>query len=298
MGMQAGIVGLGTMGSAIAGRLRAAGHAVTGFDPDPAACAALRECGGSVAGDAAAVAAASEIAIICVASSEAFAEATGGIAAGGRAGLVVADTCTLAEADKRRAADALAQHGIVLLDCAMSGNRRSVQDGSLALYASGDEAAYRRALPVLQAFAGNVRHVGAFGRACRVKFVLNHLVCIHNAAAAEAMAFATRLGLDASEIHEIVRDSAAGSRIWDIRGRMMVARDYRSSRGGFGMARKDGPLIAAAAAVNGYPAPLFDLALALHRRGVEEGYGELDTAALYESCRQASGQDALEPEAC
>ncbi len=296
-----GVIGVGAMGSAIAQRLLERGWPVAGTDPLPAALEQLRELGGRPADDAAALARACDIVIVCVNSAAAFREALlgpAGVLHGAAAGTLVLDICTLAERDKRQAHDALAAAGIVLLDCAVSGNRQSVLQGQLRFYASGDAQHLERARPRLEAFAGEVRDVGPFGMAYRLKLVMNHLVCIHNAATAEAMAFAARLGLDPALAHDIVAGSAAGSRIWDIRGRMMVNRDYRSSRGGFGMLLKDGPLIHQAATADGGQAPLMELALALHRQAHELGYGDVDTAVLYEVCRRASGQQALEPLQC
>jgi 3-hydroxyisobutyrate dehydrogenase-like beta-hydroxyacid dehydrogenase len=289
------------MGSAIAQRLRDAGHLVIGCDTDEAARARWVAAGGALAAHPAALAAGCDVLLICVASLEAFAEVVDGalgVASAAAPGLLVVDTCTLLPEDKARALATLAARDAILLDCVLSGNRNAVLSGTLLVYASGDTTAFERARPVLEAFAGVVRHVGPFGHASRVKLVLNFLVCIHNAATAEAMAFATRLGLAADEIHALVSASAAGSAIWDIRGRMMVERDYRGSRGGYGIARKDGPMIAAVADRHGVGAPMFRLALDLHQRAVDAGYGDLDTASLYELCRRLSGQDALEPAAC
>lgn len=296
-----GIIGAGAMGSALAQRLLSAGWRVVGTDPQPQAVDLLHALGATAADDAAGVARRSSIVIVSVNSSAAFFDALlgpGGLVHGAARDTVVPDICTLAESDKLRARDALAAAGVVLVDCAVSGNRQSVLDGKLTLYAGCDQQAFEAARPVFDAIAGTVHHVGAFGMACRLKFVMNHLVCIHNAASAEAMSFAARMGLDPAQVHELVGGSAAASRIWDIRGRMMVQRDYRSSRGGFGMLHKDGPLIHQAATAGGGQAPLLELALALHRRADEQGYGAVDTAVLYEACRAASGQQALEPDQC
>jgi L-threonate 2-dehydrogenase len=295
------ILGVGAMGSAIAQRLLADGWRVTGVNPGTAALDLLRSLGGQPAADAAQAGRDSAAAIVCVNTAEAFFDVLlgeGGLVHGAAPGTVVLDICTLAEADKQRARQALARAGIVLLDCAVSGNRQSVLDGRLMAYVGGEPQAVEAVRPLLDALAAGVQHVGPFGTACRLKLVMNHLVCIHNAATAEAMAFGARLGLDPAQVHAVIAGSAAGSRIWDIRGRMMVQRDYRSSRGTFGMLHKDGPLILAAATADGGQAPLLELALALHRQADQMGYGTVDTAVLYEACRRVSGQPALEPDRC
>src|SRR3546814_8597857 len=84
------------------------------------------------------------------------------------------------------------------------------------LYASGDEPAYRRAAEVLDAFTREHHWMGEFGNASRIKYVLNFLVCIHNAAMGEALSFATKIGLDPKQVYELVDDSAASSWVWQI----------------------------------------------------------------------------------
>jgi 3-hydroxyisobutyrate dehydrogenase-like beta-hydroxyacid dehydrogenase len=278
-----GIVGLGAMGSAIAVMLVRAGYDVVGFDVRADALAELESNGGTPAASPRAVAEAADVVITSLPSVDAFhavLTGQGGVGSAGRDGLVVIDTCTMPIAEKERAAEMLAKRGVTLLDGTVSGNRDMILAKTLTAYMSGDEAAYRRWSDVISAFTRNHSFVGSFGNASRIKFVINHLVCALTCANAEAMALGLKAGLDAQTIFDLVRESAANSRLWEIRGPMMVSEDYTSSRGKFGMAAKDGPVIGAFGQDMSFPMPVFQAALQMHQAAVGLGQFDLDTASL------------------
>ena len=110
---------------------------------------------------------------------------------------------------------------------------------------------------------------------------MNFLVLIYNAATAEAMSFARKSGLDLTLVQSLVDDSFASSKIWGLRGKMMVERDYVTSRGTYGIARKDAQVIEEFARSNGVPTPLFQAALQMHLAGISHGYGDNGTRLRY-----------------
>lgn len=292
MSVTVGVVGLGAMGSAMAIMLVKAGYGVVGYDPRSEALDELERNGGRRAANPRAVAEEADTVILSLPSAAAFHEALhgqGGIVSSGRQGLVAIDTCTLPIEDKEEGARAAEGAGMTLLDGTVSGNRDMILAGQLTAYLSGERAAYDRSADILSAFTRKHSFVGAFGNASRVKFVLNHLVCIITCANAEAMAMALKAGLDAQDVFDLVRESAANSRLWEIRGPMMVSQDYSSSRGNFGMAEKDGPVIGDFMEGMHYPAPVFQAALQMHQAAVGMGLADLDTAALCRLYETLSG---------
>lgn len=283
MSVTVGVIGLGAMGSAIAIRLTQAGFDVIGLD--------LLD--RNMAEEA-------DFIITSLPSAEAFHEVTTGqtgIAAAGRAGITVIDTCTLAVDDKAEAARRLDDGGITLLDCTVSGSRATCLAGDLATFASGDKAAFERSAEVFAAFANPLHWMGEFGNASRIKYVLNYLVCINNAASAEALAYATKMGLDPHKVYDLVCSSVAHSRIWELRAKMMVDGDYTTSRGTYNISRKDAKIIGQIAQEIEAPAPVFNAALQMHYAGMAQGYSGNDTASLYEVYKRAAGIDGIvEPE--
>ena len=84
----------------------------------------------------------------------------------------------------------------------MSGTGAQARVKDLVVYASGDRRAYRRVVPVLEAFARAQYYVGAFGAGSKMKFVANLLVAMHNVAAAEAIVLGMKAGLDPAMVLE------------------------------------------------------------------------------------------------
>src|SRR5450432_3513904 len=132
------------MGSSIARNILAAGGAVAGYDIDPARMTELGARGGAVAGSAAEVASVAEIVLTSLPSAAAFDATVDALIAAPRKGQIVCELSTLPIAKKERAHDALAAAGITLLDCPLSGTGAQAETRDLAVYASGDRAAYDR----------------------------------------------------------------------------------------------------------------------------------------------------------
>jgi putative dehydrogenase len=292
-----GIVGLGAMGSAMAIRLIEAQHKVFGHDLRPQVCAELEKNGGSPCKSVGEVAGNVDFFIFSLPSAAAYHDVAAQVAAAGRRGLIAICTCTLHIADKVKARDVLAKSGITLLDTPVSGTRSSILGNTLALYGSGDEAAFQKVEPIARQFAKTVDYMGEFGNASKLKYILNHLVCVHNAATAEAMTLAKKGGLDIAKVQRLVADTYASSGVWRGRGKMMVDRDYVSSRGTYGIARKDAQIISDFAVESIAPVPMFQAALQMHRAGLAQGYVQNDTASLFEVyLRMAGDPDALPPQ--
>lgn len=294
MSKTVGIVGLGAMGSAMAIMIMKAGHEVVGFDLREDALKELEENGGTRAASPRDVAEATDVVILSLPSIPAFQavlSGQGSVTSAGKDGLVLIDTCTMPVAVKEEGARIAADNGMILIDGTVSGNRDMILAKTLTAYMSGDKDAYDANADVLSAFTRKHSFVGEFGNASKIKFVINHLVCVLTAANAEAMAMGLRAGLKAEDVFDLVKDSAANSVLWEIRGPMMVSEDYTSSRGNFGMASKDGPVIGEFAQDMGYPAPLFQAALQLHHAAVGMGMYDIDTAAL---CRLYENMAGIE----
>lgn len=291
-----GIVGLGAMGSAMAIRLTGAGYRVAGTDIRQECRNELNRKGGTGWPNARQVAEQSDIVITSLASVDAFKAVIPEIATAQPAPQIVVDASTLDITDKTEAAKRLEEAGIAMLDCTVSGNRDAVLDGSLSLYGSGDEDIFSRALPVLNALSKTQTYMGEFGNACRIKYILNFLVVINNAATAEAMTLATKSGLDLKLVYKLVCDSYANSAVFEQRGKKMIDRDYVSARGTYGIARKDSRVISDFARAHLAPTPVFHAALQMHLAGMAEGYTENDTASLYEVYLRMAGAAAIDPQ--
>ena len=276
-----GVIGLGIMGSAMSANLVKAGFAVFGYDPERAARARLKRAGGTPVASAAEVARHARMIVLSLPSDAALLAVGGELAEAGVRDLIVAETSTLPVAIKQRAQKLLAAAGITLLDCPLSGTGAQAATRDIAVYASGEARAIRAFAPVFEGFA-RVRHdVGTFGNGMRMKLVANLLVAIHNVSTAEAILMGVRSGLDPAQVVKVVADGAGGSRMFQVRGPMMVNRTWGAATMKVSTWQKDMRLIADALAATATPAPLFAATVPMYNAAMALGHGDDDTGAVY-----------------
>jgi L-threonate 2-dehydrogenase len=284
-----GIVGVGIMGGAIARNLIAAGDLVQGYDIDPAALDRHACDGGTIAASPAAAARGAAVVLTSLPSAPALEATVTSLLAGGPAGLVVAELSTLPIADKERGRDRLAAHGIVMLDCPLSGTGAQAATRDLAVYASGDRVAYDRAAPVFARFARACHYLGAFGNGSKMKFVANLLVAVHNVASAEAMVLGMKAGLDPATIVDVIASGAGNSRIFELRAPLMAAGTYRPATMKIDVWQKDMAIIGAFARSLGVPVPTFAASAPIYDAAQRAGLGSDDTASVCALLEQQAG---------
>jgi 3-hydroxyisobutyrate dehydrogenase-like beta-hydroxyacid dehydrogenase len=283
MSKHIGVIGLGIMGSAISGNFLKSGYAVTGFDIVAERCDELASKGGTVAGSPGEVAASADIVLTSlpsVAALDAVVTGDDGIAAAANTTAPVMECSTLPIEDKVRNQEALAAVGVTLLDAPLSGTGAQALNKDLAVYLSGDEEAANACAEIIDGFARAHYYVGEFGNGSKMKYVANHLVAIHNVAAAEALVLGMKSGLDAQTIYEVISDSAGTSRMFEIRGPMMVADDYDAATMKIEVWQKDMGIIGAFAKSLSCPTPLFTTTSDLYTAGMAQGRAAQDTAAV------------------
>ncbi|GAB3646845.1 NAD(P)-dependent oxidoreductase [Ramlibacter alkalitolerans] len=288
-GTAVGVVGLGIMGSAMSANLLKAGFAVFGSDPVARARRKLADAGGTAFASATEVAHEARFIVLSLPSEAALEAVCGELIASSTKRLVVAETSTLPESAKRRAHDLLAEHGITLLDCPLSGTGAQAVNRDLAVYASGEAAAIKAFAPVFEGFARARYDVGAFGNGTRMKLVANLLVAIHNVSTAEAILMGARAGLDPAQIVEVVADGAGGSRMFQVRGPVMVDRSWDKATMKVSTWQKDMRLINELLQGTATPAPLFAACLPVYNAAMALGHGDADTAAVFAVLEQMVG---------
>ena len=280
--MTIGLVGVGLLGTAVARRLLKAGHRVVGFDPAPDRVRALLTMGGEAATSARAVALASDAVCTLLPSLptvEAAILGPDGVAAAGKAGQVVIQMSTISPALSVRLAAESRARGLDFLDCPVSGASGQVARGEGMLFVGGERRVFERWRPLLEAMLPRAVYVGPAGQAMVLKLVANLLVALHSAAAAEALHLARQAGLDPAVALEVLTGSAAGSRMLEVRGPLMVRGEYPAQMK-LDIFMKDLHLIQAAAAAAGAALPLTDTAERLFAAAAETGHGDEDLAVV------------------
>jgi 3-hydroxyisobutyrate dehydrogenase-like beta-hydroxyacid dehydrogenase len=212
------------------------------------------------------------------------------LAASAKRGTIVAETSTLPIRVKESARETLARRGVILLDCPLSGTGAQARVKDLLIYVSGDRAAYRRIVPVLEGFTSANYYVGAFGSGSKMKFVANLLVAIHNVAAAEAMVLGMKAGLDPSLVLKVVAGGAGGSRMFQVRGPMMVKGDYSEATMKNEVWQKDMTIIGDFARELDCPTPLFAASVPIYNAAMAMGMGKQDTGAVCAVLEEMAGR--------
>ncbi len=123
--------------------------------------------------------------------------------------------------------------------------------------------------------------VGAFGNGTRMKLVANLLVAIHNLSTAEAILMGARSGLDPAMVVKVVADGAGGSRMFQVRGPVMVDRSWGEATMKVSTWQKDMRLINDMLQKTDTPAPLFAACMPIYNAAMALGHGGDDTAAVY-----------------
>jgi L-threonate 2-dehydrogenase len=272
-----GVVGLGIMGSAMAANLARAGFAVYGYDLLEARRRALKRAGGFPLASCAAVFRKTPVVITSLPSAQALHAVS---KQAEKKNVIVVESSTLPLEDKLAAREVLKRKRITLLDCPLSGTGAQARTRDLSVYGSGDSAAYKKIIPILEGFARSHHYLGEFGNGSRMKYVANLLVAIHNVSAAEAFVLGMKAGLDAGTILKVVGDGAGASRMFQVRGPQMVAGNYADATMKVEVWQKDMRIIGEFAARLGVPTPLFNASAAIYNAALAQGFAQQDTAAV------------------
>jgi putative dehydrogenase len=275
-----GIIGLGIMGGAFARNLIADGWIVAGVDTDPKRRKAMTKAGVSVSDSVKDLVAEVPVVITSLPNPAALHGVVQEIADAKAKPRIVVEASTFALDDKLAAEKVLRKAGHTMLDCPVSGTGAQAARKDLVVYASGDPKAIARTMPVFAGFSRKTENLGAFGNGSKMKYVANLLVAIHNVAAAEAMVLGMKAGLEPEQIFKFANGGAGQSRMFEVRGPMMVADDYSEATMKNYVWQKDMAVIGAFAAKLGVPTPLFSATLPVYASAMSVGYADEDTGAV------------------
>lgn len=224
-----GVVGVGLLGSAVATRLLHSGFEVIGYDVRAEQVTALVPQGLHAAPSVAAVAQAAEAVFTVLPtleSVEAVICGPGGLVETAPRHVIIMQMSTISPELTRRLGEAAAAQHLRFLDTPISGTSAMVARGDCTILVGGDTAVAQTCQPIFDAIARRTVHVGDVGMAALAKLVTNLLVALNTAALAEALVLAAKGGLAPAIMLDALSDSAASSRMLDVRGPLMVADDF------------------------------------------------------------------------
>ena len=270
------------MGKPMARNLLKAGYPLVVYNRSRPAMEALAAEGAVLADSPKAVAEQVDVVISCVSDSpdvEAVALGSNGIIEGAKPGLLYIDMSTIAPATARKVYTALKAKGADALDAPVSGGDIGAQQGTLSIMVGGDEPAFQRALPILQAMGKNIVYIGEAGAGQVTKACNQIVVALTVQAVAEALTLAKKSGVDVARVREALMGGFAQSRVLDVHGKRILEGDFQP---GFklDLHRKDMNIVLQTGRETGVP--LFGSAQVTSMMDalLAQGKGDLDNAAL------------------
>ncbi len=279
--MKTGVIGLGSMGMGAALNLLAKGHDVHGCELREASRAELIAAGGRAVGRAGDLPGDLDALIVFVvnaAQADAVLFGPDGCAANLRKGAVVLGCTTLAPEAARGLEARLGEMGLLFLDSPVSGGAVGARKGAMTVMASGSEAAFAAAQPVLDAVASKVWKLGdAAGIGSTVKMVNQLLAGVHIATAAEAMALGIRAGADPQTLFDVISSSAGSSWMWQNRMPHVLAGDD-TPHSAVNIFVKDLGIVLDQARALTFPLPMASAAHQLFLAAAAAGHGGRDDA--------------------
>ena len=273
-----GIVGLGDMGSGMAGNLLRAGFNVHGFDRAPARLEWLEREGGHPAENAASVGERSEAAFVMVLNGEQARDAAlgpTGLAQGMQSGGIVLLSATVRPTEAVAIAADLGKLGFILVDSPVSGGKHGADAGKLNLYPAGDPDAIERVRPVLEAISKQIVVTGTKpGQGQVAKAALQALIGGVFAGLFEAAVFGAKAGITGATLERVFTNSDASSPLVTNAIQRVVDREFVGTGSNIATMYKDLCIVMDMAREVG--APLFCVAQAyeLFQAGITRFSGE------------------------
>ena len=228
--MKIGFIGVGIMGRPMAKNLIKAGHELTVFDFNKEAVADLVSCGAAAAESNKDLASKVDVVITMVPNSPQVRAAVlgkDGVVEGAKEGLVLVDMSSIDPTESKKIGAELAEHGIEMLDCPVSGGEPKAIDGTISVMCGGKKELFDKYYDMLMAMAGSVVYVGDLGSGNVAKLANQMVVAINIAAVAEALTFAKKAGTDPELVYQAIRGGLAGSTVMDAKAPMMLAGNYK-----------------------------------------------------------------------
>ena len=223
--MKIGFIGLGNVGSKLAGSLLRNGFDLTVRDLDRSAAQTLLNQGAQWADSPKTMAEAVDLIITCLPNPTASAEvmeAQDGILAGLSKGKIWAEMSTTDEAEVKRLGAQVVARQAAAMDCPVSGGCHRAATGNISIFVGAERSTFEQALPVLTAMGRRVLHTGALGSASVLKVITNYLATANLVSLCEALVTAKMTGMDLNTTYEAIRISSGNSFVHETESQVIL----------------------------------------------------------------------------
>ena len=283
-----GFIGLGVMGSPMAGHISNAGYRLKVFNRTREKAELWsEEYSGEVTLSPAELAEGCDMVFLCVGNNqdvEEIVQGKNGVLEGLKAGGIIVDHTTTSSVLARTMSVCSSKKGISFIDAPVSGGEIGAKEGTLTIMAGGDEEAFKSSLEVINLYSKYCKRMGESGSGQLTKMV--NQICIAGLiqGLAEGMHFSEKAGLDTKEVIEVISKGAAQSWQMENRWETMLSDFYEH---GFAVdwMRKDLGFVLEEAIANGSNLKVTALVDTFYAEIQQKGGGRWDTSSLFRRLR-------------
>src|SRR5213078_21239 len=223
-----GFIGLGIMGSPMAGHLMKGGHRVF-LHSHGGVPTALAGAGGIACASGKEVAQNADVIITMVPDTPHVQDVLfgdNGVAEGLAAGKIVVDMSSISPIETKEFAKRINALGCEYLDAPVSGGEVGAKAASLTIMVGGSEATFAKVKPLFDLMGKNITLVGPNGAGQTCKVANQIIVATTIEAVSEALLFASKAGADPARVRQALMGGFASSRILEVHGERMVKRNF------------------------------------------------------------------------
>ncbi|WP_080357255.1 NAD(P)-dependent oxidoreductase [Stenotrophomonas maltophilia] len=285
--MSLGFIGLGVMGTPMAGHLARAGHPVLGWSRSGRTAAAARSGGVKVAAQLEDVFAACGTVILMLANDEAIdsvLDRQGGAFGERVRGRLLINMGTSSAAYSQALGEQIRAAGGRYVEAPVSGSRVQAEAAQLVILLAGTDADLAVAAPLLAPMGRQTVCCGNVPSALRMKLAVNLYLITLVTGLAEAVHFAEAHGIELERFAQVLNAGPMASDVSRIKLDKMARGDF-AVQASITDVHKNSALVAAAAREAGMHAPLIEASDALFAQAQQAGLGALDMAAVLEVVR-------------
>ena len=290
-------IGLGNVGSKLAGSLLRNGFGLTVRDLDVRAARPLLEAGASWGDSPADMAREADLLITCLPSPAASAtvmEVEDGALNGLGEGKIWAEMSTTDETEVLRLGARVADRGSEPVDCPVSGGCHRAATGNISIFAGCERRTFERMLPVLTSLGRRILHTGRLGSASILKVVTNYLATANLVTLCEALATSKAAGMDLNTAYEAIRISSGNSFVHETESQVILngSRDINFT---MDLVCKDITLFDDIARRTGVPLDFSPLMVGLFRESMERYGAREHSPNIIRRLEEATGLDIRAP---
>lgn len=268
----AGVVGLGLIGSRVAANLRKAGYQVWVWNrtprPEPNFLSSPSE-----------VAESAKIIQIFVSDGPAVIETVKAMAPSLGPEHVILNHSTVSPAEALEAARIVQDRHAQYLDAPFTGSRDAAAEGQIAFLIGGDSAALEKARPQLEVNAKAIIPIGEIGHAAAMKIATNVIAAVTVGSLAEAMCLLEKSNVPLYKIGEVLSHHAVNSKLADMKVPAMISDNF-DPRFSLKHMFKDVQIALTMAEEFGVELPAASAFAGSAMSGLQKGWGDMDFSSI------------------